>query len=150
MEIVETWIGSKSGDHAGAAAELVKEYVTRSSRFCDTGRECFASEAAFWAWVDRQSGRGGVNVLLLDPRGEQMGSEAFAKRLGHWRDNGVRRLVAAIGPADGWSEASLGRANFVLSLGKMTLPHQLARAVLAEQIYRALTILAGHPYHCGH
>jgi 23S rRNA (pseudouridine1915-N3)-methyltransferase len=59
-------------------------------------------------------------------------------------------LVLAIGPADGWSAATRKRANLLLSLGRMTLPHQLARIVLAEQVYRALTILAGHPYHSGH
>jgi 23S rRNA (pseudouridine1915-N3)-methyltransferase len=58
--------------------------------------------------------------------------------------------VLAIGPADGWSDAARARAGLLLSFGSITLPHQLARVVLAEQIYRALTILAGHPYHSGH
>jgi 23S rRNA (pseudouridine1915-N3)-methyltransferase len=59
-------------------------------------------------------------------------------------------VVLAIGPADGWSGMARERANLIFSLGRITLPHQLARVVLAEQVYRALTILAGHPYHCGH
>jgi 23S rRNA (pseudouridine1915-N3)-methyltransferase len=58
--------------------------------------------------------------------------------------------VLAIGPADGWSAEARQRADLLLSLGRMTLPHQLARVVLAEQVYRAFTILAGHPYHSGH
>ena len=70
--------------------------------------------------------------------------------LGRIRDEGTQRLVFAIGPADGWSAAARQRANLLFSFGRLTLPHQLARVVLAEQVYRALTILAGHPYHSGH
>ncbi len=70
--------------------------------------------------------------------------------MGRLRDNGTQTLVLAIGPADGWSDGARARASLLLSFGAITLPHELARAVLAEQIYRALTILAGHPYHCGH
>jgi 23S rRNA (pseudouridine1915-N3)-methyltransferase len=70
--------------------------------------------------------------------------------MGGLRDSGVQTVVFAIGPADGWSAEARRRASLVLSLGPMTLPHELARALVAEQIYRALTILAGHPYHCGH
>ena len=58
--------------------------------------------------------------------------------------------VFAIGPADGWSSVARQRANLLFSLGRITLPHQLARVVLAEQVYRAFTILSGHPYHSGH
>ena len=88
--------------------------------------------------------------ILLDSRGQQYTSEEFAAHLGRIRDEGTQRLVLAIGPADGWSAAARQRANLLLSFGRMTLPHQLARVVLAEQVYRALTILAGHPYHSGH
>lgn len=77
-------------------------------------------------------------------------SEEFAQQLGRLRDGGTQRLVLAIGPADGWSAAARQRANLVFSLGRITLPHQLAHVVLAEQVYRALTIIAGHPYHSGH
>jgi 23S rRNA (pseudouridine1915-N3)-methyltransferase len=62
----------------------------------------------------------------------------------------MQRLIFAVGPADGWSEKGCARANLLLSFGRITLPHQLARVVLAEQLYRAFTILAGHPYHSGH
>ena len=62
----------------------------------------------------------------------------------------MQEMVFAVGPANGWSPEALWRAQLKLSFGKMTLPHELARVVLAEQVYRALTILAGHPYHGGH
>jgi 23S rRNA (pseudouridine1915-N3)-methyltransferase len=79
-----------------------------------------------------------------------MSSEAFAAWLGAKRDEGAQQLVFAIGPANGWSDAARQRASLLLSLGPMTLAHALARLVAAEQIYRAFTILAGHPYHGGH
>ena len=89
-------------------------------------------------------------LILLDSRGKQMTSEEFAAQVGRLRDGGTQTLVLAIGPADGWSDVARARAGMTLSLGAITMPHELARAVLAEQIYRALTILAGHPYHSGH
>jgi 23S rRNA (pseudouridine1915-N3)-methyltransferase len=79
-----------------------------------------------------------------------MASEAFAAWMGSRRDQGAQHLVFAIGPASGWSDEARKQAQLLLSLGPMTLAHALARLVLAEQIYRAFTILAGHPYHCGH
>jgi 23S rRNA (pseudouridine1915-N3)-methyltransferase len=79
-----------------------------------------------------------------------MTSEAFAGWLGARRDEGTQHLVFAIGPADGWSEATREHAQLLLSLGLMTLAHALARLVAAEQLYRAFTILSGHPYHAGH
>jgi 23S rRNA (pseudouridine1915-N3)-methyltransferase len=76
-----------------------------------------------------------------------MSSETFAKWLGRERDEGRQLIIFAIGPGDGWSAESRKRASETLSLGPMTLAHELARVVLCEQIYRALTILSGHPYH---
>ena len=102
------------------------------------------------SWVDRQSARTAAILILLDSRGEQLATEDFAARLGRLRDSGTQAVVLAIGPHDGWSEAARERASAVLSFGRITLPHELARVVLAEQVYRALTILAGHPYHSGH
>jgi 23S rRNA (pseudouridine1915-N3)-methyltransferase len=110
----------------------------------------YPTEAAFLTWIDRQSGRTVPNLILLDSRGKQFSSEEFAAHLGGLRDTGTQVVVVAIGPANGWSAEARRRANLLLSLGPMTLPHELARAVVAEQMYRALTILAGHPYHCGH
>ncbi len=87
---------------------------------------------------------------MLDSRGETFASEALARWVGARRDGGQQTLIFAIGPASGWSDGARKRAQTLLSLGPMTLPHELARLVLAEQIYRAFTILAGHPYHTGH
>ena len=70
--------------------------------------------------------------------------------MGDYQDRNPLPLVFAIGPADGFSEATRGAAQHLISLGKMTLTHELARVVLLEQVYRAFTILKGHPYHSGH
>lgn len=86
-------------------------------------------------------------VVALDETGKTMTSEAFARWLGARRDEGRRTVAFLIGGADGHGLAALERADLKLSLGFMTLPHGLARIVLVEQIYRAATILAGHPYH---
>jgi 23S rRNA (pseudouridine1915-N3)-methyltransferase len=79
-----------------------------------------------------------------------MSSEAFAAWLGARRDEGTQHIVFAIGPADGWSKEACAHAKLLLSLGPMTMAHALARVVMAEQLYRAFTILSGHPYHTGH
>lgn len=87
-------------------------------------------------------------VVCLDPGGEMRSSEAFASSLGAWRDDAAAPGVAfVLGGPDGHGQPVLDRASRSLSLGPMTLPHGLARIVLAEQLYRAMTILAGHPYH---
>lgn len=89
----------------------------------------------------------GATIVALDGRGQSLSSEAFAARLGKWRDNGTADLAFVIGGADGLDKPIVEKASLVLSLGAMTWPHLLARAMLAEQIYRAATILQGHPYH---
>ena len=88
--------------------------------------------------------------MLCDGGGRLLSSEGFAERLRGLRDAGERVATMAIGPASGWSAAARARADLLLSFGPMTLPHALARVVLAEQVYRAMTILSGHPYHTGH
>jgi 23S rRNA (pseudouridine1915-N3)-methyltransferase len=89
----------------------------------------------------------GTAVAVLDPGGENLSSEAFAARLGAWRDDGRTTLCFAIGGADGMAATLHQRADLLISFGNATWPHQLVRIMLLEQIYRALTILAGHPYH---
>lgn len=89
----------------------------------------------------------GAVVLTLDERGQALSSEAFARRLGQWRDEGCRTVLFLVGGADGHGRAAIERADLVLALGPMTWPHELVRVLLLEQIYRAGTILAGHPYH---
>jgi 23S rRNA (pseudouridine1915-N3)-methyltransferase len=86
-------------------------------------------------------------LVALDRRGKVLDSETFARRLERWRDHAVSDLAFLIGGADGHGEPVLKKSSLVLSLGAMTWPHLLARAMLAEQIYRAQQLLAGHPYH---
>ncbi|WP_114521161.1 23S rRNA (pseudouridine(1915)-N(3))-methyltransferase RlmH [Altererythrobacter sp. ZODW24] len=88
-----------------------------------------------------------VRTVLLDERGKDLGSEAFAKILGTWRDDGVREARFVLGAADGHSKEERASADLLLAYGKATWPHLLARAMLMEQLYRATAILAGHPYH---
>jgi 23S rRNA (pseudouridine1915-N3)-methyltransferase len=85
--------------------------------------------------------------VLLDERGRQLSSEAFADLLGKWRDEGMREARFLIGAADGHGETARAEADLLLGFGAMTWPHLLARAMLAEQLWRATSILAGHPYH---
>ena len=89
----------------------------------------------------------GAATVALDRRGKVVDSQAFADRLARWRDTSVSDIVFLIGGAEGHDEALLALADLVLSFGAMTWPHLLARAMLAEQIYRAQQLLAGHPYH---
>ena len=86
-------------------------------------------------------------LVCLDRQGEALSSAAFAELLAKWRDGGAEGVAFLIGGADGLPPETLAKAAKAISLGPMTLPHGLARIVLAEQIYRAATILAGHPYH---
>lgn len=89
----------------------------------------------------------GATIVALDERGKNETSEVFARRLGEWRDNATSDLAFVIGGANGLAPAIREKAVHIMSFGAMTWPHMLARAMLAEQLYRAVTILAGHPYH---
>ena len=108
-----------------------------ATRKADEGQRLLAaSEASDWR-------------VVLDETGRQMGSTDFAKMLQGRRDQGVRSMAFLIGGPDGHAPATRSAANLLLSLSPMTLPHGLARVVLLEQIYRAITIIGGHPYHRG-
>ena len=89
----------------------------------------------------------GAVLVALDEGGTNLDSAGFAARLAKWRDGGTPGVVFAVGGADGHGAALLARADMRLAFGAMTWPHRLARAMLAEQLYRAVTILSGHPYH---
>jgi len=89
----------------------------------------------------------GATLVALDERGRTLDSIAFARKLGDWRDRGVADVAFVIGGADGLDPALVDSADLVLSLGSMTWPHMLVRVMIAEQLYRAETILSGHPYH---
>jgi 23S rRNA (pseudouridine1915-N3)-methyltransferase len=86
-------------------------------------------------------------TILLDEKGEQLGSLALARRLERWRDAGRREARFLIGGADGFGDAARAEADLLLAFGRATWPHLLARAMLAEQLFRATSILANHPYH---
>jgi 23S rRNA (pseudouridine1915-N3)-methyltransferase len=132
------------------AFQLADDFITRANRLNPTETAVYPTEQALLEGLDRDPSRTRPTLILFDSRGGLFTSEEFAQQIGRLRDDGTQRLFLAIGPADGWSEAARTRAHKILSFGRMTLPHELARAVLAEQTYRALTILAGHPYHSGH
>lgn len=100
-------------------------------------------EAKALAGNDGESAR----ILLFDERGKPLTSPEFAALIGRWRDDGAKTMLALIGGADGLDEALRDRADRIVSFGAMTLPHQLVRVLAAEQLYRAATILSGHPYH---
>ncbi len=107
----------------------------------------FRTEAALWAALERERSRTAPLIVQLDEHGKQMDSAQFAAWLGRELDGGRQLIVLAIGPADGWSSRPPEATR--LSLGPMTMAHELARVVLCEQLYRAFTILKGHPYHRG-
>lgn len=130
----------QTGAHAGFAAPVVVE-LTESR--ASSAKERKAAEAAEL----RKKIVNGATLAVLDERGAAMTSAEFAQNLGAWRDGGARNLCIIIGGPDGLDPALVKEARLVLSLGRLTMPHGLARAVLAEQLYRAATILTGHPYH---
>ena len=132
---------------------LLADYTERIARYYPCETRFFASEPDLFDFAQKSSARTPVHILLLDSLGKQFTSEAFAAHLGKLRDTGAQQILFAIGPANGWAPESRKahpHSRSQISLGPMTLPHELARVVLAEQIYRACTILAGHPYHSGH
>ncbi len=132
-----------------AVDELLAEYLKRAARYAPVECMEYASEAALLKALERP-GRTAAVLVALDAGGKQMSSEELAGFFQQQMERGTQELMMAVGPADGWSDAMRGRAQLTLSLGKITLPHELARVVLAEQIYRAFTILNHHPYHGGH
>ncbi len=144
--------GSKS--HFEALTEM---YVARIQAYYGCGIEYFPTESAYLSWLRRpresaKASRTPLFPVFLDSRGRALTSSELGAWFGARRDQGTQHMVFAVGPPDGWSSQALeaARSGFLLSFGPITLPHELARLVLAEQIYRACTILANHPYHSGH
>lgn len=88
-----------------------------------------------------------MKIILLDEKGSAHSSMKFAKILGKWRDDGVNEARFMIGAADGFNDEERGKADLLISFGQMTWPHMMARSMLAEQLFRATSILANHPYH---
>lgn len=129
--------------------DALADFTSRLAHYATIEQQQFLNEPALAASLQK-SGRAPAKLILLDAVGRTMSSEQFAVWIGRERDTGTQHLHFAIGPADGWSAEMRQRADLVLSFGPMTFPHELARVMLAEQLYRAFTILAGHPYHGGH
>lgn len=146
MKVRVAWVGKTK---EAAYQSLTAEYLKRLGRYVASEGLELPSEAAILKLAEKP-GRTAPVLVLMDSRGKQLSSEELADFLRTHQERGTQELIFAIGPADGWSEQALRAAAAKLSLGKMTLPHELARVVLLEQIYRGFTILAGHPYHGGH
>lgn len=140
------WIGRTKEP---AIASLTEEYLKRISRYSPVEGIALRDEADLLAKCGPSS-KTKSTLVLLDSRGKEFSSEQFAKFLGDYQERNPLPLVFAIGGADGFGAETRAAAQHVLSLGKMTLAHELARVVLLEQVYRAFTILKGHPYHSGH
>jgi 23S rRNA (pseudouridine1915-N3)-methyltransferase len=142
------WIGKTKQP---AIQELTEEYLKRLSRYAEVEGLALKDEAALLNLAERGgASHTKLTLIVLDSRGKQLSSEELARFLGDYQDRNSAPLLFAVGPADGFSEQARRSAPTVLSLGKMTLAHELARVVLLEQLYRAYTILKGHPYHHGH
>lgn len=142
---------------AGPEKALIDDYLTRFDR---SGRALGLGPARVVEVEDRKGGGmaaeaalldkvipAGAALVALDERGQVLSSPDFSDRLAGWRDSGRSEVVLVIGGADGLAPELRGRADLVLSLGRMVWPHMLARVMLAEQLYRAASILAGAPYH---
>ena len=154
MKLKIAWIGKTKEP---AIASLTDEYLSRISRYVQVEAAALRDEAALLDMYGRATNasrvaksRAEATLVLMDSKGKEFSSESFARFLGDYRDRNSLPLAFAIGPADGFSETAHKEAQHVISLGKMTLAHELARVVLLEQIYRAFTILSGHPYHSRH
>ena len=150
MKLRVVWIAAKSKSKEPGYDLLTNEYVERISRFQAIEASSLPTESALLKLLDRKTQRTLPFLVLLDSRGKEMSSEQLAQWIDSQQASDVQQLIFAIGPADGFSDEARRAASASLSLGKMTLPHELARVVLLEQIYRAFTIIRKHPYHCGH
>jgi len=147
MKIRVAWVGKTR--EAGIES-LIAGYLKRLSGYAEVEGVAFPTQEALLETRGKSGARTNYAVVLLDSRGQELSSEEFAKFLENHQIRDPRPLLFAIGGADGFSPALRQSAYFVLSLGKMTLAHELARVVLLEQLYRAFTILKGHPYHLKH
>jgi 23S rRNA (pseudouridine1915-N3)-methyltransferase len=148
VKIKVAWIGKTKEP---AIQALADEYLKRISRYAEVAGITLKDEAAILSLAsgERQKNKEKHKLVLLDSRGKQFSSEELAEFLEREQVNATP-LLFAIGGSDGFSEEARRNAGVMLSLGKMTLPHELARVVLLEQLYRAFTILKNHPYHLGH
>ncbi len=147
MKLIIAWIGKTKN---AAIQSLTDEYLKRLAQFAEAKGTVLKDQAALTKLCGRDGKGTRRRLALLDSRGKQLSSEELAEFIREHQERNPAPLVFAVGPADGFSEQFRGQADLVLSLGKMTLAHELARVVLLEQVYRAFTILKRHPYHLGH
>jgi 23S rRNA (pseudouridine1915-N3)-methyltransferase len=133
-----------------AIQALTDKYLKRLARYAEVEGVALKDETLLLKLCGRDARPVRHSLVLLDARGKQFSSEELAKFLGDYQERNPLPLLFAVGPADGFSEEARQAATLVISLGRMTLAHELARVVLLEQLYRAFTILKGHPYHLGH
>ena len=152
MKIKVAWIGKTKEP---AIQILTDEYIKRISRYAEIAGLALKDEGAILSLAkgERQQAKNNnrerYKLILLDSRGKELSSEGLATFMEREQMNAIP-LLFAIGGSDGFSDLVRSQSSFTLSLGKMTLPHELARVVLVEQLYRAFTILKNHPYHVGH
>jgi 23S rRNA (pseudouridine1915-N3)-methyltransferase len=139
------WIGKTKEP---AIQSLTDEYLKRLTRYADAQGLALKDESALLKLCGRDARPVRHTLVGLDSRGKQLSSEELAVYLENYSENNP--LLFAVGPANGFTAETRQEAKLLLSLGKMTLAHELARVVLLEQLYRAFTILKGHPYHLGH
>jgi 23S rRNA (pseudouridine1915-N3)-methyltransferase len=147
VKLTIAWIGKTK---TAAVQSLTDEYLKRIRQYADASGIALKDETALLKLAGRDGRGTRARLVLLDSRGKQLSSEEFADFLRDHQDRNPLPLIFAVGPADGFTPNVLSRAVFRLSLGKMTMAHELARVTLLEQVYRAFTILKGHPYHLGH
>lgn len=149
MKLRVVWIAPKSRSKEPGYDALTRDYVKRIAKYQSIESSDLPSESSLLKLLEH-SARTRPLLVLLDGRGKEMSSEQLAQFVEAQLSADVQQLIFAIGPADGFSDAARRAANRIISLGQITLPHELARVVLLEQIYRAFTIIRKHPYHCGH
>jgi 23S rRNA (pseudouridine1915-N3)-methyltransferase len=147
VKLKVAWIGKTK---EAAIQSLTDEYLKRLSRYADVEGIALKDETALLKLCGRDARPARHTLVLLDGRGKQLSSEELARFLADYQDRNPLPLLFSVGPADGFSDQARQTATLILSLGKMTLAHELARVVVLEQLYRAFTILKGHPYHLGH
>ena len=146
VKLTIAWIGKTKEP---AIQTLTDEYLKRISRYADCDGIALKDESALVKICSQKSGLRST-LILLDEKGKQLSSGELAQLIREHQNQSSSTLLFAVGPADGFKDETRQRARMLLSLGRMTLAHELARVVLLEQLYRAFTILQGHPYHLGH
>lgn len=155
MKVKIVWLGKTK---EAAIRALTEEYLKRISRYATVEGNSVRDEDALLqscgcgssGKTKKSSASQKTTLVLLDSRGKQFSSEEFAQFFRNYQERNPLPIIFAVGGADGFTAETHAAAATTISLGRMTLPHELARVVLLEQIYRAFTILKGHPYHSGH